>query len=161
MDYKVNILPKEIELKEAPIADFPDALFGMTPDNIPVFDATEYCKRTEEGDFLNSHCKLFMRACKLFIVAIIDAGELDQTKMFYQNANGHVLVHNDLFFLFLAYIDKMWVAYFNSIVSEAITNGIAYSDTHVMRLAAQRIPNEVLEKLIKSRQDEQSDTDGK
>lgn len=156
MDYKVNIIPNSIELKDPLIEDFSDLLFGTAPDGTPVFDATEYCNRTEEDSQFN--VRLFMRACKPFIEGFIVAGELDPSKLFYQNTDGHALIHEQLTYLFLSYINKIWLIYFNSLLSDVITTGVAYSDSFLLKQTIQRVPSDVLEKIIESRKEDEQST---
>lgn len=157
MDYKINTIPNSIELKDPLIEDFSDLLFGTAPDGTPVFDATEYFNRAE-GD-AQFNVRLFMRNCKPFIEGFITMGELNPSKLFYQNPDGHALIHEQLTFLFLAYTNKIWLIYFNSLVSDVITTGVAYSDSFLLKQTIQRVPSEILEKIIESRkEDEQSTT---
>lgn len=156
MDYSISVLSQTIELKEPVIEDFPDLLFGVTPDGTPVFDATEYYSRTETESLFNA--RVFMRACKPFIEGFIKVGELSPGKMFYQNTDGHSLIHEQLVFLFLSFASNVWLMYFNSIISEAINNGVAYSDSFLLDQAMQRIPSDVLEKIIESRKEDEQPT---
>ena len=155
MDYKISVLPQAIELKDSLIEDFSDLLFGTTPDGTPVFDATEYCNRVEMESQFNA--RVFMRNCKPFIEGFIKAGELDPSKMFYQNTDGHSLIHEQLVYLFLMFTSNVWLIYFNSLISDVINTGVAYSDSFLLKQAIQRIPSDVLEKIIETRkEDEQS-----
>lgn len=155
MDYKISVLPQTIELKDSLIEDFSDLLFGTTPDGTPVFDATEYCNRVETESQFNA--RIFMRNCKSFIEGFIKAGELDPSKMFYQNTDGHSLIHEQLVYLFLMFTSNVWLIYFNSLISDVINTGVAYSDSFLLKQAIQRIPSDVMEKIIETRkEDEQS-----
>lgn len=155
MDYKISVLPQAIELKDSLIEDFSDLLFGTTPDGTPVFDATEYCNRVETESQFNA--RVFMRNCKPFIEGFIKAGELDPSKMFYQNTDGHSLIHEQLVYLFLMFTSNVWLIYFNSLISDVINIGVAYSDSFLLKQAIQRIPSDVMEKIIETRkEDEQS-----
>jgi hypothetical protein len=157
MDYKITVLPNSIELKDPLIEDFSDLLFGTTPDGTPVFDATEYCNRVETESQFNA--RVFMRNCKPFIEGFIKAGELDPSKMFYQNTDGHSLIHEQLVYLFLMFTSNVWLIYFNSLISDVINTGVAYSDSFLLKQAIQRIPSDVMEKIIETRkEDEQSAT---
>lgn len=155
MDYKISVLPQAIELKDSLIEDFSDLLFGTTPDGTPVFDATEYCNRVETESQFNA--RVFMRNCKPFIEGFIKADELDPSKMFYQNTDGHSLIHEQLVYLFLMFTSNVWLIYFNSLISDVINTGVAYSDSFLLKQAIQRIPSDVMEKIIETRkEDEQS-----
>lgn len=156
MDYKITALPNSIELKDPLIEDFSDLLFGTAPDGTPVFDATEYFNRTDENSQFN--VRLFMRTCKPFIEGFITAGELDPGKMFYQNPDGHALIHEQLTYLFLSFTNKIWLIYFNSLLSDVITNGVAYSDSFLLKQTIQRVPSDVLEKIIESRKEDEQPT---
>ncbi len=161
VDYKVNVINDKLEVSDALMSDFPDLLFGMISDGIAVFDATEYCDKDENATSFNS--RVFMRAVKPFIEGFVKIKELDSAKLFYQlGPNGHSLINAQLVFLFLAFTNNTWLAYFNDIVSEAINNGVAYSDSFLLKQAAQRIPSEVLKMIIESREqeDEQFATTG-
>lgn len=155
MDYKISVLPHAIELKDSLIEDFSDLLFGTTHDGTPVFDATEYCNRVETEYQFNA--RVFMRNCKPFIEGFIKAGELDPSKMFYQNTDGHSLIHEQLVYLFLMFTSNVWLIYFNSLISDVINTGVAYSNSFLLKQAIQRIPSDVMEKIIETRkEDEQS-----
>jgi len=120
-----------------------------------VFDATEYCNRVETESQFNA--RIFMRNCKPFIEGFIRAGELDPSKMFYQNTDGHSLIHEQLVYLFLMFTSNVWLIYFNSLISDVINTGVAYSDSFLLKQAIQRIPSDVMEKIIETRkEDEQS-----
>ena len=134
MDYKISVLPQAIELKDSLIEDFSDLLFGTTPDGTPVFDATEYCNRVETESQFNA--RVFMRNCKPFIEGFIKAGELDPSKMFYQNTDGHSLIHEQLVYLFLMFTSNVWLIYFNSLISDVINTGVAYSDSFLFLLSS-------------------------
>ena len=155
MDYKITNLQKTIELKDSIIEDFSDILFGITPDGSPVFDATEYCNSAEENYQFN--VRVFMRSCKPFIESFIAAGELDASKMFYQNVDGHALIHEQLVYLFLSFVNKIWLIYFTSIISEVMNNGVAFSDSFILGQAIRRIPSDILEKIVESRKEEENE----
>lgn len=156
MDYKVNVIQNQVEVKDPLIEDFPDLLFGVIPDDIPVFDATEYCEKGEYGEQFN--VRVFMRTCKLFIEGFVVAGELETNKLFYQNTDGHALIHEQLTYLFLCYVNKAWLIYFNSLLSDVINNGVAYSDSFLLKQTMQRIPSDVLEKILESRKEDEQPT---
>ena len=153
MDYKINAIPNSIELKDPLIEDFSDLLFGTAPDGTPVFDATEYCSRAESN--LQFNVRTFMRTCKPFIEGFIAAGELEPSKLFYQNTDGHSLIHEQLTYLFLSFTNKVWLIYFNSLLSDVINSGVAYSDSFMLKQAMQRIPSDILERIIESRKEDE------
>ena len=153
MDYKINALLNEVELKDVLIEDITDLMFGVTPDGTTVFDATEYCAKAEEGVVFNT--SVFMRACRPFVDGYIEIEGLEVTKLFYTNKNGHALINAGMVYLFLAYVSRIWLAYFDSIVSEAIRTGVAYSDSFLFRQIMERVPTGILERIIESRKEDE------
>ena len=67
------------------------------------------------------------------------------------NTDGHILMHKDLAILFLQFSNPDVFAYFNQMIWELMENGIAISDGLVATLAATRVPNEVLQEIIDTR----------
>jgi hypothetical protein len=57
------------------------------------------------------------------------------------------------------FTSNVWLIYFNSLISDVINTGVAYSDSFLLKQAIQRIPSDVMEKIIETRkEDEQSAT---
>lgn len=159
MDYKITQLLKQIETKDTLIEDFQDLLFGTTPEGDVVFDATEYCEKNKELGAFN--VRVFMRACKPFIEKFIQMESVRPGNMFFQNTNGHSLIIADLSFLFLSFVDSSLFMYFNDLITTIVNDGFAYSDSFLLQQTAQRIPTEVLERIIdlrKEKEDEQETT---
>lgn len=44
--------------------------------------------------------------------------------------------------------------YFNELLTDAINDGVAYSHSYIYSLAAQRLPSEVLNDIIKKRKND-------
>lgn len=155
MDYKITQLSRQIEIKDALIEDFQDLLFGTTPEGDAVFDATEYCERNKELGAFN--VRVFMRVCKPFIEKFIQAESVRPGNMFFQNADGHSLIIADFSFLFLSFVDDSLFMYFNDLITTIIHEGLAYSDSFLLQQTAQRIPSEVLEKIIDLRKEKENE----
>jgi len=148
MDYKLTGLVKAVECEKTEIADFPSLKFGNLLNGQAVFDATRYY---EEEKLEPIDYKIFSRICKVFISALVTRLELDERELFYLNTDGHILMHKDLAILFLQFSNPDVFAYFNQMIWELMENGIAISDGLVATLAATRVPNEVLQEIIDTR----------
>lgn len=148
MDYKITNLTEEVECNQQIFEDFNGLTVGRLADNDAVFDATAYCEANglETADY-----RSFSRTNKRYIEALIKSGQIKREKMFYLNTNGHLLVNISLAYLFLAfYVSDIYV-YFDSLINDIITDGVAFSDNYVVRLASERVPSEMLQTIIESR----------
>ena len=76
---------------------------------------------------------------------------LNVGELFFQNTDGHILINKDLAILFLQFANPDVCTYFNSMIWELLENGVAFSDGLVATLAATRVPNEVLQEIIDTR----------
>lgn len=148
MDYKLTGLVKAVECEKTEIADFPSLKFGNLANGQAVFDATRYY---EEEKLEPIDYRTFSRICKVFISALITRLELDERELFYLNTDGHILMHKDLAILFLQFSNPDVFAYFNQMMWELMENGIAISDGLVATLAATRVPNDILQTIIDTR----------
>ncbi len=148
MDYKANILDSQLECSEQALPDFPSLLFGQTPDGVLVFDSTAFyfANKLEEIDY-----KIFQRINKRYIEGFINNSELKSTQLFYINRDQHILIHHELTFLFLAFADPNLAAYFNGIIGEIMSNGVAYSDSFILSMTSQRVPTSILQQIINDR----------
>jgi hypothetical protein len=148
MDYKLTALVKQIKCEKTEIADFPSMKFGNLANGQSVFDATRYY---EENELEPIDYKIFSRVCKCFINALITRLELDAGELFFLNTDGHILIHKELAITFLQFSNPDIYAYFNSMIWDLLDNGVAISDGLIATLAATRVPNEVLQEIIDTR----------
>lgn len=157
MDYKLTGLVKAVECEKTEIADFPSLKFGSLANGQSVFDATRYYEeeKMEPVDY-----KVFSRICKVFISALVTRLELDERELFFQNTDGHILMHKDLTILFLQFSNPDVFVYFNQMTWELMENGIAISDGLVATLAATRVPNEILQEIIDTRNANETEQTG-
>lgn len=148
MDYKITALDKQLECNEQVLPDIPKLLFGQIKDGPLVFDSTAFYNNSniEEIDY-----KAFQRINKRYIEGFIKNSPLKPSELFYMNTDGHVLMSHELTFLFLAFANPAFAAYFNGLIGELMSNGIAYSDGFVISLASERIPTEYLQQIINDR----------
>lgn len=148
MDYKTTILNNGVEVKEAFLPDIPGLYFGILSENKAVFDFTAYI---EENKLQATDYKVFMRLNKHFIEPLIEPTERKTSELFYQNTDGHILIASELVFLCLSFVNPELLRYFNALVSDAISDGVAYSSGFVYSMAANRLPSDVLADIIKER----------
>lgn len=150
MDYKITSLNQQIKCEEQLIPIFGELKFGNISEQLMVFDSTAfYAERNiDQIDY-----RTFSRINKRYIEGFINNGSFSQSEVFFLNKDGHVLINKDLAFLFVAFAEPTSIVYFNSLIGEALTNGVAYSDGFIMAMAAQRIPSNVLQEIIDNRQD--------
>lgn len=148
MDYKTNILAKELETKETFLPEIQGLYFGITGEDKAVFDYTAYF---EENQIQYVDYKVFMRMNRHYIETLIKPSQKKTSELFYQNTNGHILVAEELVFLFLAFANPEMCIYFNGIVADAISDGVAYSNGFIYSMAVQRLPSDVLDEIIKER----------
>lgn len=156
MDYKTNILAKELEVKDELLPEIQGLYFGTVRENLAVFDYTAYF---EENKLEPIDYKVFMRTNKHFIESLTKPMGKRTSELFYQNANGHILVDSELVFIFLAFVNTEMLTYFNNIVMEAISYGVGYSNGFIYSMAAQRLPSEVLNDIINERKNDTSGTE--
>lgn len=150
MDYRITTLNEQVKCEEQLIPAFAEAKFGNVSERTMVFDSTAfYIERgIDEIDY-----RTFQRVNKRYIEGFINNGAFTTSEIFFRNKDGHTLINKDLIFLFIIFADPTVISYFNMIVGDALTNGVAYSDGFIMSLASQRIPSEVLQQIINSRND--------
>lgn len=143
MDYKLNILARELKCEEVGLPDFPALLFGKLDEQTLVFNATQYLKSIErECDY-----KDFSRAMRFWIDRMTEGYGADVAKLFYQNPNGDQLYSEILTHLFLVYLDPAILVYYNDMVDDAMTNGIAFSDSFITELAQTRLTPDIIKTL--------------
>jgi len=156
MDYKTNVLSKEAKITDELIPEAAGLFFGEVGNDQVVFDYTAYF---EQNELEQIDYKMFMRTNKRYIELLARAKNRKTSELFYQNTNGHILIAAELVFVFLAFSNPEMLVYFNGLISDVMTSGVAYSDGFVYAAAAERLPSEVLADIIKNRakQDEEGD----
>lgn len=151
MDYKTTILNNGIEVKDALLPDIPGLYFGVLSEDKAVFDYTAYI---EENKLQASDYKAFMRLNRHFIEPLAKQLGRKTSDLFYQNTDGHILIASELVFLCLAFVNSELLGYFNALVSDAISDGVAYSSGFIYSMAVHRLPSDVLNDIIKERQND-------
>lgn len=151
MDYKTNILSEPLATDQNLLPEINNLHFGIMGEGKAVFDYTAFF---EENNIKPIDYKVFMRLNKHFIESLIKPSGEKTSNIFFQNTNGHILVTAELVFLFLAFADPDLCVYFNNIVTDAVSDGVAYSTGLIYSLAAERLPTENLQEIINSRQND-------
>ena len=156
MDYKINVLSKSVEITDEILGEVSGLFFGTVANDQVVFDYTEYFKNNEL-EFIDH--KVFMRTNKKYIELLARVKGRKTSELFYQNTNGNILVAAELVFVFLAFSNPEMLIYFNGLISDVLTSGVAYSDGFVYHAAAERLPTEVLAEIIQNRMKEDEEGD--
>ena len=151
MDYKINHIADVVCDAEF-LPDIPDLKFHDFGSDTVVFNATQYCKAIEaEFDW-----RTFSRINKRYIDSLAEMTDLNPSLLFYQCNNGDILISQGLTFIFLAFVNPDMTVYFNSLIADVMSVGIAFSDGFVYRLASSRLPADSLRQIINSMEDEES-----
>lgn len=153
MDYKLNRLSKELKCEDVGIPDIPALKFGRLDDDTLLFNATQFLKSIdrEEIDY-----KTFSRPMRFWIEQMAKGYGVGIDKLFYLNPSGDELYSEILTHLFLMFIDPSTLTYYNDIVDDVVTNGIAFSDSFVLELAQSRLPAEYFKPTIVESGDKKS-----
>lgn len=156
MDYKTNALSTKAEINDNLMPDLNGLLFGLIEQEVVVFDFTAYIEANEIKDI---DYKTIMRQNRHFIDQIIKTTGRSSAKCFYQNTDGHILITAELLYLFLCAVNPEMTTYFNNLLNDVFTNGVAYSNGFVYSMAASRLPSDVLTDIIKERENDTDDTE--
>ena len=151
MDFKTTILKDEIKTEETLLPEIPELHFGIMGERKAVFDYTSYI---EECELPAINYKVFMRVNQNYIETLAKANGKKTSELFFQNPNGHILVAAELVFIFLAFINSDMLIYFNSLLTDAISDGIAFSHGFIYNMAEGKLPSDVLADIIKNREND-------
>lgn len=151
MDYKTNIITKELTTDVDLLPELAGLHFGIIGEKTALFDFTAY---VDENKLAITDYKVFMRACKSFIETLAKNAGKQTSELFYQNTNGHILIAAELAFICIAFINPEMCIYFNSLLTDVISDGVAYSNGFVFSLTTDRLPSDVLSDIIKEREND-------
>jgi len=148
MDYKTTYLKDDPKETEELFPELTGLKFSTVSQGQVVFDATNYIavNKLEDVDY-----KIFSRSCKSMIKVLADHYNRPTSELFYVAPNNHVWISSELVFLYIAFCNPEMLLYFNNLVGDAISDGVAYSDGFAYSLAESRLPNDVLQEIIKQR----------
>lgn len=148
MDYKTTILTQELKTDADLLPELAGLHFGIIGERKALFDFTAY---VEENALPNTDYKAFMRGCKYFIETLANNADKKTSELFFQNTDGHILIAAELVFICLAFVNPEMCVYFNSLLTDAISEGVAYSHGFTFSLAADKLSSEVLSDIINER----------
>ncbi len=152
MDYKLNILAKELKCEELGIPDIPTLKFGKLENEKIVFNATAHLKEIgREVDYRD-----FSRAMRFWIEQLAKGYGLPISELFYQNPNGDQLYSEILVHIFLMFLDPEIIIYYNDLVDDVMANGMAFSDSFVLELAKTRLTPDLIKVLNDNRKKDSS-----
>lgn len=148
MKPKLNILTKQLNCDTLVFDDFENLKSGNINVNTDLFDATEFCKAegVEEPAYYQ-----FNTACQRHIAAKLKELNIKPSEIFYQNKDGHTLIHVALCLIYIRYVSENISAYFDSLVATCLLTGIAMSDSAILNMAANRLPDNVLQDMMTTR----------
>lgn len=127
--------------------EFPELLFGMSENGTLYFDATLYIE-LKGNNHKNSPID-FARKFSYWFETVKQIYELSDGELIITDeTTGHILIDESLALLFVAYTDPYFAVYMIERVSELLLDGVVLSDTHITRLARNRLTKESLTKLI-------------
>lgn len=148
MDYKTTYLKTNLSETEELFPELNELKFSSAIRGQIVFDSTHYIEanKLEPVDY-----KVFSRLLKSMIETIAKQFQRKTSELFYITPDGHVWITSELTFIYVAFINPEALLYFNSLIGDVMTDGVAYSDSFAYALAANHLPNEALSELIKQR----------
>ncbi len=135
----------QIECKEQLIPEFPDVLFGTSPEGSEYFDATNYLLK--QGSVKS--VKDFFIEYNKPIESLCDSYDISLEKVAIINHNRHYLIDGNFVYLFIAFVEPHFLGYIFDRIHELFSKGVSVSDTYLLQAARERLSKEVLEEAIK------------
>ena len=148
MDYKTTSLSISLFAEDEFLPEYEALKFAMINENRALFDYTQYFKNIDAEEI---PYKVFMRSCKREIENYIKSGILKSSEIFYEDANSHVFVAAELAAVFLSFVDSDIFLYFNKLIMDAMTAGVAFSNGFIYELTTSRVSTPVLKEIISDR----------
>lgn len=152
MNFKINNIEKDIECR-TPVFEELNLLCGKTMidgKEKVLINATKYCDSI--GTTFNV-CQ-FMQLNSRQINILVKDNKIDCNNLFFSSNTGVAYMAVEMSILFLSAVDATLYTYFNEMIFDMLYKGIAISDKKIMELVMDRVPNETLEKIIESRNEE-------
>lgn len=133
----------DLKCTEQSIPEFPNLLFGTQIDGgATYFDATIYLQKEAP----EKNIQLFFTFYQKPIESLCEAYSIGYRDYFKINKSGHYLINANFVFLFIAFVDPNFLGYVFDRIHDLFTNGVAVSDSYLLRETFERIPKEMLEK---------------
>lgn len=145
---------KKVPCRTIRYREFPELLFGESPDNGSVyFDATHFIR--SQGDERRHNVQEFRIAFHHWITALSGMYSIDKEDLVIRDeSSGHLLIDECLALLFVVYIDSEFGAYMLERISELLIDGFSVSDSWLVMAAGNRFTIEELTKNVKSNEKE-------
>ena len=130
--------------------EFPELLFGASPDEGPVyFDATHFIR--SRGDERRHNVQEFRIAFHHWITTLTNMYSIEKEALVIRDeTSGHLLIDECLALLFVVYVDPDFGVYILERVSELLIDGFSVSDSWLVMAAGNRFTIEELTKSVKS-----------
>lgn len=145
-----NVSKSAIEMvvcDKAEIPAFQDLLFGKAKDGTTLFDATAYLNKHKGNLSIKNFQRLYNEQC----ITLARSCELDFFKSFRINADGHQLIDSHFAYLFLFYVDDMFLAYACERLDELFKIGFTTADSYVLGSALMRFSKDYIMKAYETK----------
>ena len=150
MKYKIETLDEVVKCEDIKFPDIASLKFGTTPSKIDVFDVTAYC----EDNKIDFDFQKFSSKHSYYIDLLIENKIIDANNIVFIAKGKQVLMVEGLEQLFLSYVNKELYFYFSQIIESTLENGFSISDGLLTRMVIDRVPSNILEDIVKSRNEE-------
>lgn len=154
MNYKINQLNKSIECSQIKFPDIEALKYGKVEegkaDAITVFNATLF----SESSGIDIDVTAFMRTQKNYIDRLIQENIVKADKLFFIDKDNNVYISTGLEIIFLMFASKDYQIYFFELLEDVLTNGMAFGDGLILKMAMERIPNETLQEIVSHRNEQ-------
>jgi hypothetical protein len=125
-----NFSGKNIDIicNEQAIPEFPEMLFGTSPENGTFFDATVYIQKKQPSlkisDFFKDYKALIDSLCKVY--------QIESKEICRLNNEGHLLIDGNFLYLFISFVEPEFLAYMCEQINTLFIAGICVSDTQIL-----------------------------
>ena len=154
MNYKINQLNNPIECSQIKFPDIEALKYGKVAegkaDTITVFNATSFSVSIG----INIDVSTFMRTQKNYIDRLIHENIVKADKLFFVDKDNNVYISTGLEIIFLMFSSKDYQIYFFELLEDILTNGMAFSDGLILKMAMERIPNDTLQEIVYHRNEQ-------
>lgn len=122
---------------ERSFPEFPNLLFGTSPEGASYFDASAY---TSNNDVVHS----FFHECATLIEKLTKSYQLASNQIAFTNKQGHILIDGNFTYLFLSFVEPDFLAFIYDRIHEMFAKGVVVSDSYLLHHALIRLPQELL-----------------
>jgi hypothetical protein len=134
----------DLKCTEQSIPEFPNLLFGTQIDSgRPYFDATIFLQKEAPEKNIQHFFTFYQKP----IESLCEAYDIGYGEYFKINKSGHYLIDVNFVYLFIAFVEPEFWGYIFDRIHDLFSQGVAVSDTYLLREALDRVPKELLEKI--------------